>query len=137
MVNKLDDAFRFQQQALGLLSRRQDVLASNIANADTPGYQARDIDFSQQLKQAMDNSSMAKQSVSLSLTSNKHIEGKSMPFDDAQLLYRVPDQPSADGNTVDMDRERINFADNAVKYQSGLTFLGADIKKMMTVLSQG
>lgn len=137
MVNKLDDAFRFQQEALGLLSRRQDVLASNIANADTPGYQARDIDFSQQLKQAMDNSSMAKQSVSLSLTSNKHIEGKSMPFDDAQLLYRVPDQPSADGNTVDMDRERVNFADNAVKYQSGLTFLGADIKKMMTVLSQG
>lgn len=137
MVNKLDDAFRFQQEALGLLSRRQDVLASNIANADTPGYQARDIDFSQQLKQAMDNPSMAKQSVSLSLTSNKHIEGKSMPFDDAQLLYRVPDQPSADGNTVDMDRERINFADNAVKYQSGLTFLGADIKKMMTVLSQG
>ncbi|UVC29961.1 flagellar basal body rod protein FlgB [Pantoea sp. SOD02] len=137
MVNKLDDAFRFQQEALGLLSRRQDVLASNIANADTPGYQARDIDFSQQLKQAMDNLSMAKQSVSLSLTSNKHIEGKSMPFDDAQLLYRVPDQPSADGNTVDMDRERVNFADNAVKYQSGLTFLGADIKKMMTVLSQG
>jgi flagellar basal-body rod protein FlgB len=137
VVNKLDDAFRFQQEALGLLSRRQDVLASNIANADTPGYQARDIDFSQQLKQAMDNTSMAKQSVSLSLTSNKHIEGKSMPFDDAKLLYRVPDQPSADGNTVDMDRERINFADNAVKYQSGLTFLGADIKKMMTVLSQG
>lgn len=137
MVNKLDDAFRFQQEALGLLSRRQDVLAANIANADTPGYQARDIDFSQQLKQAMNNSSMAKQSVSMSLTSNKHIEGKSMPFDDAQLLYRVPDQPSADGNTVDMDRERVNFADNAVKYQSGLTFLGADIKKMMTVLSQG
>ncbi|MFJ3457628.1 flagellar basal body rod protein FlgB [Scandinavium goeteborgense] len=137
MVNKLDDAFRFQQQALSLLTRRQDVLASNIANADTPGYLARDLDFSQQLKSAMDNTSMAKSPVSLSLTSNRHIEGQAMPFDDPQLLYRVPDQPSADGNTVDMDRERVNFADNAVKYQSGLTFLGADIKKMMTVLSQG
>ncbi|MFP2239387.1 flagellar basal body rod protein FlgB [Pseudescherichia vulneris] len=137
MVNKLDDAFRFQQQALSLLTRRQDVLASNIANADTPGYLARDLDFSQQLKSAMSNTSMAKTSVSLSLTSNRHIEGQAMPFDDPQLLYRVPDQPSADGNTVDMDRERVNFADNAVKYQSGLTFLGADIKKMMTVLSQG
>lgn len=137
MVNKLDDAFRFQQQALSLLTRRQDVLASNIANADTPGYLARDLDFSQQLKNAMSNTSMAKTSVSLSLTSNRHIEGQTMPFDDPQLLYRVPDQPSADGNTVDMDRERVNFADNAVKYQSGLTFLGADIKKMMTVLSQG
>jgi flagellar basal-body rod protein FlgB len=137
MVNKLDDAFRFQQQALSLLTRRQDVLASNIANADTPGYLARDLDFSQQLKSAMSNTSMAKTSVSLSLTSNRHIEGQAMPFDDPQLLYRVPDQPSADGNTVDMDRERVNFSDNAVKYQSGLTFLGADIKKMMTVLSQG
>ncbi|MGU3414519.1 flagellar basal body rod protein FlgB [Enterobacteriaceae bacterium C34A] len=137
MINKLDDAFRFQQQALSLLTRRQDVLASNIANADTPGYLARDLDFSQQLKNAVDNSSMAKQSVSLSLTSNKHIEAKAAPFDDGQLLYRVPDQPSADGNTVDMDRERVNFADNSMKYQSGLTFLGADIKKMMTVLSQG
>ncbi|MGK4351518.1 flagellar basal body rod protein FlgB [Enterobacter ludwigii] len=136
-MNKLDDAFRFQQQALGLLSRRQDILASNIANADTPGYQARDIDFPQQLKAAMENNTLAKSPVSLALTSNKHIEGKAMPFDDAQLLYRIPDQPSADGNTVDMDRERVNFADNAVKYQSGLTFLGADIKKMMTVLSQG
>lgn len=137
MINKLDDAFRFQQEALSLLSRRQDVLASNIANADTPGYLARDMDFSQQLKTTMENQAMVKPSVTLSLTSNKHIEGKSAPFDDSQLLYRVPDQPSADGNTVDMDRERINFADNAVKYQSGLTFLGADIKKMMTVLSQG
>lgn len=136
-MNKLDDAFRFQQQALGLLSRRQDILASNIANADTPGYKARDIDFTQQLKAAMENNAMAKSPVSLSLTSNKHIEGKARPFDDSQLLYRVPDQPSVDGNTVDMDRERVNFADNAVKYQSGLTFLGADIKKMMTVLSQG
>ncbi|MEW5558729.1 flagellar basal body rod protein FlgB [Enterobacter asburiae] len=137
MINKLDDAFRFQQQALSLLTRRQDVLASNIANADTPGYLARDLDFTQQLKSAMDNTSMAKSPVSLSLTANRHIPAKAMPFDDPQLLYRVPDQPSADGNTVDMDRERINFADNAVKYQSGLTFLGADIKKMMTVLSQG
>ncbi len=73
----------------------------------------------------------------MALTSSKHMQGKKMPFDDAQLLYRVPDQPSADGNTVDMDRERVNFADNAMKYQSSLTFLGADIKKMMTVVSQG
>ena len=67
---------RFQQQALGLLSRRQDILASNIANADTPGYQARDIDFTGQLKQAMENNSMAKSPVSLSLTSQRHIEAK-------------------------------------------------------------
>lgn len=79
-MNKLDDAFRFQQQALGLLSRRQDILASNIANADTPGYQARDIDFTGQLKQAMENNSMAKSPVSLSLTSQRHIEAKAKPL---------------------------------------------------------
>ncbi|MEI2606284.1 flagellar basal body rod protein FlgB [Erwinia aphidicola] len=135
MINKLDDAFRFQQEALSLLSRRQEVLASNIANADTPGYMARDIDFSQQLKNSLANQSMAKSPVSLSLTSNRHIEGQGKVFDDASLLYRIPDQPSADGNTVDMDRERISFADNSVKYQSSLTFLGADIKKMMSVLA--
>lgn len=135
MINKLDDAFRFQQEALSLLSRRQEVLASNIANADTPGYMARDIDFSQQLQNSLANQSMAKSPVSLSLTSNRHIEGQGNIFDDANLLYRIPDQPSADGNTVDMDRERISFADNSVKYQSSLTFLGADIKKMMSVLA--
>ncbi|CAH0209839.1 Flagellar basal body rod protein FlgB [Erwinia aphidicola] len=135
MINKLDDAFRFQQEALSLLSRRQEVLASNIANADTPGYMARDIDFSQQLQNSLANQSMAKSPVSLSLTSNRHIEGQGKIFDDASLLYRIPDQPSADGNTVDMDRERISFADNSVKYQSSLTFLGADIKKMMSVLA--
>ncbi|MBN1086759.1 flagellar basal body rod protein FlgB [Erwinia aphidicola] len=135
MINKLDDAFRFQQEALSLLSRRQEVLASNIANADTPGYMARDIDFSQKLQNSLANQSMAKSPVSLSLTSNRHIEGQGKVFDDASLLYRIPDQPSADGNTVDMDRERISFADNSVKYQSSLTFLGADIKKMMSVLA--
>lgn len=137
MNNKLDDAFRFQQQALNLLSRRQDVLASNIANADTPGYLARDIDFSQQLKKTMETPALTKAPLSLSLTAHQHIAGKAKLLTDDALLYRVPDQPSADGNSVDMDRERINFADNAMKYQSGLTFLGADIKKMMTVLSQG
>ncbi|TCZ24237.1 flagellar basal body rod protein FlgB [Pantoea agglomerans] len=136
MINKLDEAFRFQQQALNLLSRRQDVLASNIANADTPGYMARDIDFSEQLKNAMNNTA-AKSPVTMNATSDRHLAGNAMPFDDPDLLYRIPDQSSADGNTVDMDQERISFADNAMKYQSGLTFMGADIKKMMSVLSQG
>jgi flagellar basal-body rod protein FlgB len=137
MNNKLDAAFHFQQQALSLLSRRQDVLAANIANADTPGYLARDMDFSQQLKNAIATPAFNRQFVSLSLTADKHISGQGKTVIDDGLLYRIPDQPSADGNSVDMDRERVNFADNAVKYQSGLTFLGADIKKMMTVLSQG
>lgn len=56
---------------------------------------------------------------------------------DLDLLFRIPDQPAMDGNTVDMDRERTNFADNSLKYQTDLTVLGGQIKGMMSVLQQG
>ncbi len=136
MIDRLDNELKFQQQALNLLDRRQEVLASNIANADTPGYLARDIDFSISLKTALirqhDNNSLT-----LNLTSGRHISAQAKGVNHEALLYRIPDQPSADGNTVDMDRERVNFADNSVKYQSSLTFLGSQIKSMMSVINQG
>lgn len=137
MLDKLNNEFHFQQQALSLLNRRQEVLASNIANVDTPGYLARDLDFSQQLQSAVNQESVKSGALSLTLTSGRHIAAAACAVDDSQLLYRVPDQPSADGNTVDMDRERVNFADNNMKYQSGLTILGSQIKNMMSVISQG
>jgi len=137
MFDKLDNELRFQQQALSLMSRRQDILASNIANADTPGYQARDIDFSKELKNAMAQETRNNHPLTLALTSGKHIPGVAPKVNDQPLLYRIPDQPSADGNTVDMDRERVNFADNNVKYQSSLTILGAQIKGLMSVINQG
>ncbi|EWG67282.1 putative proximal rod protein [Enterobacter sp. DC4] len=138
MFDRLDNELRFQQQALRLLSRRQDILASNIANADTPGYMARDINFTQQLKDAVNRQHPVSGPLSLTLTSGMHIAAKApTTIDDPQLLYRVPDQPSADGNTVDMDRERVNFADNNMKYQSSLTFLSTQIKNMTSVINQG
>lgn len=137
MLDKLDNSLRFQQQALNLLNQRQEILASNIANADTPGYLSRDIDFSQQLKNTVNRGRIASSLLSLNLTAERHIPANGRQILDSQLLYRIPDQPSADGNTVDMDRERVNFADNNLKYQSGLTFMSAEIKKMMNVISQG
>ncbi|QHM73198.1 flagellar basal body rod protein FlgB [Mixta intestinalis] len=137
MIDKLDKALFFQQEALSLLTRRQDILASNIANADTPGYLARDIDFSQQLKQAVAQERQRTEPLTLSLTSSGHIPAKATVFNQTELLYRIPDQPSADGNTVDMDRERVNFADNNIKYQTSLTILGSQIKGMMSVIGQG
>lgn len=137
MLDKLDNDFRFQQEALKLLNQRQEILASNIANADTPGYMARDIDFSQSLNNVMERQKSVIGPLTLNITSSRHIKAQASPFIDSELFYRIPDQPSADGNTVDMDRERVNFADNAVKYQSSLTFLGGQFKSMMTVLSQG
>lgn len=136
MPDKLDSEFAFQQTAIALLNKRQSILASNVANADTPGYLARDIDFSAQLKQAVSRNA-AMPPLALTLTSGQHIAAKAQRTDDPQLLYRIPDQPSADGNTVDMDRERANFVDNSVKYQSGLTILGAQIKNMMSAINQG
>ncbi len=137
MLDKLDSEFRFQQHALSLLTQRQGILASNIANADTPGYLARDIDFSQQLKETVNRSQTTDNNMSMTVTSERHIADSTHLMSDSRPLYRIPDQPSADGNTVDMDRERVNFADNSVKYQSSLTFLTSQIKNMMTVVSQG
>ena len=114
MLDKLDAALRFQQEALNLRAQRQEVLAANIANADTPGYQARDIDFASELKKVMQRGRDATSVVALTMTST-----------------------SLDGNTVDMDRERTQFADNSLQYQMSLSALSGQIKGMMNVLQSG
>ena len=137
MLDKLDAALRFQQEALNLRAQRQEILAANIANADTPGYQARDLDFASELKKVMVRGREETGGVSLTLTSAQHIPAQTVSSPSTELLYRIPDQPSLDGNTVDMDRERTQFADNSLKYQMGLTALGGQIKAMMNVLQGG
>lgn len=134
MLDKLDAALRFQQEALNLRAERQEILAANIANADTPGYQARDIDFASELKKAMARGRAENSGVALTLTSERHIPAQTFSTPNTDLLYRIPDQPAMDGNTVDMDRERMQFADNSLQYQTGLTVLGGQIKGMMNVL---
>ncbi len=136
MLDKLDAALRFQQEALNLRAQRQNVLAANIANADTPGFQARDIDFASQLKKVMDQGRAAGSGLNLALTSARHIPAGAQSGTNLDLLYRVPDQPAMDGNTVDMDRERTQFADNSLQYQTNLTVLGGQIKSMLSVLQQ-
>lgn len=135
MIDKLDASLRFHQEALNLRARRQEVLSSNIAHADTPNYKARDFDFSSALTQAVDRGRQS-QSMSLSTTSSRHLSGEAAAMSDAELLYRVPTQSSIDGNTVEMDVERINFADNAVRYESNLTVLSAQIKSMLSAIQQ-
>ncbi|PVY74315.1 flagellar basal body rod protein FlgB [Pectobacterium versatile] len=137
MLDKLDASLRFQQEALNLRAQRQEILAANIANADTPGYQARDIDFASQLSKTMEQGRVNGTGIALKTTSVRHIPAQNFQLPELDLLYRVPDQPALDGNTVDMDRERTNFADNSLKYQSSLTVLGGQIKGMMSVLQSG
>ncbi|CAK9884669.1 MAG: Flagellar basal body rod protein FlgB [Candidatus Erwinia impunctatus] len=134
MLDKLDAALRFNTEALNLRAQRQEVLAANIANADTPGYQARDIDFASQLNKALEQGRAQENGVALTLTSSRHIPAQAMQPASLDLLYRVPDQPAQDGNTVVMDRERSAFADNTLRYQTDLTVISGQIKGMMSVL---
>ena len=133
-MDKLDAALNFNREALNLRAQRQEVLASNIAHADTPNYKARDIDFSSRLTEAVERG-RASQSMSMSVTSSRHIRAEAQAMPDQNLLYRVPNQSSIDGNTVEMDVERINFADNALRYESNLTVLNAKIKSMLSAVA--
>src|SRR5690625_775562 len=111
MIDRISEDLSFHQTALSIRQQRQEVLASNIANADTPGYKARDMNFRDALGAAMDaNKRLA--DTSLTLTSSRHIPAKAQSPDFGDLAYRVPVQPRLDGNTVDMDIERVQFADN-------------------------
>lgn len=134
MLDKLDAALRFGTEALNLRAQRQEILASNIANADTPGYQARDIDFASQLSKVLENGRAEGSNMALKVTSARHIRAETYSQPALDLMYRIPAQPAADGNTVDMDRERTQFADNTLKYQTDLTLISSQIKSMMNVL---
>jgi flagellar basal-body rod protein FlgB len=127
-LTPLDNLLQFHQNALNLRAFRQQLLASNIANADTPGYKARDIDFAAALRDVA-----AGRSVSLSASNEKHL-GASTREDPAAVLFRSAQQPSIDGNTVDMDVERNRFAENAVHYDANLTFINSQIKLMLAAL---
>ena len=133
MLNQLDKAFAFNVAALGLREQRQQVLASNIANADTPNFKARDFDFSRALDGAMTTlahgeapeSRAQARSSAASVVSRIAEEG---------LQYRVPTQVNIDGNTVDMDQERGAFADNAIRYEAMLTSTNSKIRTLLSAV---
>ncbi len=133
MLNRLDDMLNFNTQALRIRDQRQQVLASNIANADTPNYKARDLDFKAALEGALQGTP-ATGGAALATTAPGHLAGKPGSAAEAGLLYRTPAQGSVDGNTVNMDAERAAFADNAVHYEFNLTRLTQQIKTMMAAI---
>lgn len=135
MLDRLNEDFRFYQQALALRAQRQEVLSSNIANADTPNYKARDFDFQAAMRDALDTR-MRLPDTSLALTSVRHIPGKAAMPNPVELQYRLPHQPSVDGNTVDMDAERVRFADNTMHYQSTLQLVSGRIRSMMSAIQE-
>ena len=131
MLNRLTDSLNFHGSALTLRAERQKLLASNIANGDTPGYQARDMDFASALKQAVGQGNSA----STMATSNAaHLRGTTGALAESQLLYATSSQTNLDGNTVDMDRERASFVDNAVKYEATLRFINGNVRTMLDAI---
>lgn len=138
MIGKLDEALGFHENALRLRAERQQVLASNIANADTPNFKARDFDFGQALQNAVGRTATAPvvPAPALSITAPGH-QGSNQPVSSpgsSPLLYRTGVQGGVDANTVDMDVERNQFTDNAVRYEASITLINAQIKNMLTAL---
>ncbi len=125
MMNRLTDALNFQAQALSLRSERQRLLASNIANADTPNYQARDIDFARALKEATSGEPVPG---AMTTTQAGHMSTPAGALSESQKQFSLPAQTNLDSNTVDMDRERANFVDNSVKYEATLRFINGAVK---------
>jgi len=122
--------FKPIQDALNLRAYRQQILASNIANADTPNYKARDIDFAKELQRAQ---GVQAGRLGMAATSVNHLQASGGMLN-AQALYRAPVQPSVDGNTVDMDVERSQFADNAIHYQFLVEHLRAKFREMQSAV---
>ena len=131
MLNRLTDTLDFQGQALALRSERQRLLASNIANADTPGYVARDMNFAQALQQATGSLPAAR---TLSTSQPGHIGG-SVEGGGSELAYATESQTNLDRNTVDMDRERASFADNSVRYEATLRFIIAQVRMLTSAIT--
>ncbi|MFL1404954.1 flagellar basal body rod protein FlgB [Marinobacter sp. M1N3S26] len=130
MAITFDKALGIHEQALTARSRRAEVLANNLANADTPGFKARDVDFQAMLNQATE----ASQGVSMNRTHDSHMDvsGSGMS---AELLYRMPHQPSIDGNTVDAQQEQTRYMRNAMDFQASFQFLDSKfsgLKKAIT-----
>lgn len=126
MIARLTESFDFHSQALTLRAERQRLIAGNIANADTPGFQARDFDFASALRAASGGAGAG----SAIATGIMTPAGRSAP----ELRYAVPSQTNLDGNTVDMDRERAAFADNAVKYESTLRFINGSVRTLLDAM---
>ncbi len=135
MINQVDNELGFHQKALSLRAYRQQVLASNIANADTPHYKARDLDFKASLQGAMGGKGGGMSGpLDLVRTAPRHLPvGDGAPAG-AKLLYRTETQSSVDGNTVDMDVERAAFAENAVQYEAGITFVNQMLRNIQSAL---
>jgi flagellar basal-body rod protein FlgB len=132
MSISFDRALGIHEQALGFRAQRAEVLANNIANADTPNYKARDLQFASVL--AEQSAKSQRGPVSLSRTNSQHIPADGVMAGDASLAYRTPMHSSIDQNTVDLQIEQSNYAENSVQFQASFTLLNSKFKGLVSAL---
>ena len=124
--------FGIHEQALSIRTRRAEILASNIANADTPGYKAQDLDFKTALKNAQENISSG---TNIALTTDKHLNIENIGSDSA-IMFRQNYQPdTGDGNSVDINIERMAYMQNSLEYQTTIEFLNSRINGLRKVIA--
>ena len=124
--------FGIHEQALSIRTRRAEILASNIANADTPGYKAQDLDFKTALKNAQENISFG---TNIALTNDKHLNIENIGSDSA-IMFRQNYQPdTGDGNSVDINIERMAYMQNSLEYQTTIEFLNSRINGLRKVIA--
>ncbi|MFV0448964.1 MAG: flagellar basal body rod protein FlgB [Vibrio sp.] len=124
MAISFDNALGIHQHTVGVRERNAEVISSNIAQANTPGYKAKGMDFKKALQAASSGAS-----IGLSRTDGRHISASTTVA--GETLYRVPTQPdTGDGNTVDVDLERNLFMQNQIRHQASLDFLGSKFKNL-------
>ena len=135
-MSGFDAIFGVHATALNFQRQRMEVLASNIANADTPGYQAKDLDFNKLLAQTAE-STVKPATTGTSNPAHIPLEGGGIDEDmqKAATVYRVATQPSADGNTVDVQTEQAAYAESALHYQASLSFIDYRLKSLMTAIT--
>ena len=134
MLDKLTQGLNFQGNALLVRAERQRAIASNIANADTPGYVARDVNFAAAMREASQQGSSPL--AGTATTDPRHMQLPTAHFGGgpSTLGYAAQTQPSLDNNTVDLDRERANFVDNSVRYEATLRFMNGQSKTMLSAI---
>lgn len=124
-MDAIDKLFGLSPAALSIRGQRFELISANLANADTPGYKAMDIDFAKALARVQE------QGPAGGKTNSRHFSSEGL---NGEALYRMPSQPTMDGNTVETDKEHAAFMDNAIRYQASLNFLNGRIKGMLLAL---
>ena len=131
MAIGFDKGFELHAQGMQIRSQRAEVIASNIANADTPGYKAKGMDFQKAMQQASQQQNMG-----MSRTNTKHFDVRTELNNNVD--FRIPNQPdTGDGNSVDVQVERNLYLENSIEYQAGVQFLSGKIKALQKVISGG